>query len=87
MEQHGCRRSNLIAKLSGGKSGQNEKPRRNIGTRNAEPAQKMWSEAGIHVIAYDLPGSFGTKLSFDTETNTILIKRHKMEQANSRLCD
>jgi chemotaxis protein CheD len=78
MEQLGSRRSNLVAKLFGGKASGNEHALLNIGDRNSELAEQMLSEAGIVVTARSLGGPFGRKLTFNTETSEVLLKRHAM---------
>lgn len=78
MEQFGCKRVNMVAKLFGGKSGDRELPQLNIGARNAELAVAMLKEAHIEVIAQNLCGPFGRKLIYNTETNEVLLKRHAM---------
>ncbi len=78
MEEYGCKRVNMVAKLFGGKSGDNEHALLNIGARNADLAEEMMAEARITVAARNMCGPFGRKLIFNTQTSEVLLKRHAM---------
>jgi chemotaxis protein CheD len=78
MEQLGSRRSNLVAKVFGGKASGNEHALLNIGARNTELAEVMLNEAGIEIVARSVGGPFGRKLTFNTATSEVLLKRHSM---------
>ncbi|MGB8169336.1 MAG: chemotaxis protein CheD [Chthoniobacteraceae bacterium] len=78
LEKYGCKRANLIAKVFGGKSADDDHALLNIGARNAELAETMLAEACISVTARSLGGPFGRKLSFNTATSEVLLKRHAM---------
>lgn len=75
MEQLGCDRQRLVAKVFGGKSNGSEIAILNVGDRNAALAEEMLAEAGIPIVACNLGGLFGRKLLFNTTTGAVLLKQ------------
>ena len=75
MEELGCERRSLVAKVFGGKSTESEIPALNVGDRNVALAEEMMVEAKIPIVACNLGGLFGRKLLFNTATGAVLLKR------------
>jgi chemotaxis protein CheD len=75
MEELGCARSNLVAKVFGGKSSDCESSLLNVGERNARLAEVMLEEAGIEIVGCNLGGPCGRKLLFNTTTGVVLLRR------------
>lgn len=76
MERLQSRRSDLVAKVFGGKRGEAETPgSARIGERNVRLALKALADAGIPVVAQNVGGTCGRKLLFNTATGEVLLKR------------
>ncbi len=64
----------LRAKLVGGASMFQGGPALNIGRRNSEQAEKVLADLGIPVIARDVGGEVGRRLTLDISTGSLAIR-------------
>ena len=71
----GCRKQDLKAKVFGGTG----RSILQVGKRNIELAEEMLAEEGIPIVSFDVGGTVGRKIIFDTETGIILLKKFKQE--------
>jgi chemotaxis protein CheD len=71
-------RPRLVAKLAGGASmfqvEQNANSTLNIGQRNQEAIEQILAELRIPILARDLGGTAGRRLTLDTASGTVAIK-------------
>src|SRR5262249_41849485 len=74
----GKARPRLIAKLIGGAGmfqvDRDGNPTLNIGQRNQEAIEKILAELGIPILARDLGGTSGRRLTLDTASGIVAIK-------------
>lgn len=72
----GCEKRDLRAKVFGGGSMMDvANPILNIGGRNILLAENMLADEGIEIMSFDVGGSFGRKLVFNTFTGVVKLKR------------
>lgn len=70
----GCRKSNLQAKVFGGKSeGPGNVSLFRIGERNVEIAFAQLKEENIPIVSYSLKGNCGRQLQFHTDTGDVYV--------------
>ena len=76
MEAVGCQKKDMVAKLFGGASPNGFDGSKNIlvGEKNIQIAHNMLSEHRIRVIASDLGGTRGRKISLESHSGRILLK-------------
>lgn len=76
MEAVGCQRKDMVAKLFGGASPNSFDGTKNmlVGEKNIQIAQSMLQEQRIRVVANDLGGTRGRKISLESTTGRILLK-------------
>lgn len=77
MEQLGCNKINIIAKLAGGAQMFPDAERENsqlIGAKNAAAAEEYLQALGIPIIAKDIGGHAGRTLEFSCEDGSLSIK-------------
>lgn len=75
MYQLGSRKTNIKAKLFGGKEADDEeKSVFNIGKRNSVLALERLQEEGIPVVSQSLGGPYGRKLMLVSDTGEVLMK-------------
>ena len=73
----GCRKKDLRAKVFGGASlWDNTQGLMRVGERNVTLAEERLQEHRIATISSDVQGSSGRKILFNTETGTVLLRRH-----------
>ena len=71
LEQLGCRRGNLDAKIFGGGEVIETATHFHIGARNIDQAIVQLKELGIPIIARSVGGKNGRKIEYDTETGSV----------------
>ncbi len=76
MEAVGCERRNMIAKVFGGASPNNFDSSKNllVGDKNIQIAQHVLSEYKIKILASDLGGTRGRKISLESHTGRVILK-------------
>lgn len=76
MENIGCRRKDMIAKLAGGAQvfKQMTSDMLRIGDRNVEAVKEVLSSFGIRVVSEDIGGSSGRTVFFYTIDGRMLVK-------------
>ena len=74
MENMGCRRRNLVAKVFGGKEPSQADSQFTIGIRNYELAQEQLEEMRIPIVAKSIGGQKGRKIVFHTNTGAVRMK-------------
>jgi chemotaxis protein CheD len=72
MLKQGSKKSDLVAKVFGGASQMNTTI--NIGERNIQIAEEMLAELRIKVVAKNMGGTVGRKMSFNSATGEILMR-------------
>ena len=83
MEQLGCRRERISAKLAGGATmfaGLLQNRREggaNIGQRNAQEAKRVLGSLNIPITAEDIGGDYGRSVEFILSSGTVLIHSFK----------
>ena len=79
----GCRKPHLIAKVFGGAAlWKNQPGLLRVGDRNVALAQDILQEHKIPIVGSDLLGEQGRKLIFNTESGSVLMRRHRSSMAN-----
>jgi chemotaxis protein CheD len=79
----GCNKKKLIAKVFGGAAlWQNQTGLLRVGDRNAELAQALLKEHNIPIVGSDLLGEQGRKIIFNTETGSVLMRKHRSRLVN-----
>ncbi|MBZ5523648.1 MAG: chemotaxis protein CheD [Acidobacteriia bacterium] len=76
----GCQVRDLQARVFGGASAFAVNPITAMGTRNVELAEQFLFEAGIPVMARDVSGKHGRKLTFNTSNGATEIKSFQQGQ-------
>jgi chemotaxis protein CheD len=72
----GCKRSDLVAKVFGGGSMMTATNKMlNVGGRNAMLAESMLAEEKIRIAGYDLGGTSGRKIIFNTQNGVVKLKK------------
>jgi len=76
MEAVGCERRNMVAKIFGGASPNNFDSSKNllVGDKNIQIAHHSLGEYKIKIVASDLGGLRGRKISLESHTGRILLK-------------
>lgn len=77
MEEQGCNRKNLTAKIAGGASMFNFTDKSmisDIGTRNALAVKAALEKEGIPILAEDTGGNKGRTMIVDSEDGTVTIR-------------
>lgn len=77
MEEKGCRRSNIIAKIAGGASMFNFSDKSmvsDIGKRNAESVRRTLESESIPIIAEDTGGNKGRTMIVDSNDGCVILK-------------
>ncbi len=76
MEEMGCGRDRLVAKLAGGASmfPNLRKAGKGIGDRNVEAVLEILSLLGIPILGADTGGDYGRSIEFDPGTGEMRIK-------------
>ncbi len=80
MENMGCRKDDMIAKLVGGArvfSIPGFKSPWSVGERNILEARKILSEMGIRIVAEDVNMDYGRSVEFDVESGEVLVTSYK----------
>ncbi len=72
MEQLGCKRENLVAKVFGGANQLDHSM--GVGQRNIKVAEEILGELKIKIVAKSLGGHKGRKLNYNTSTGEVLMK-------------
>ncbi len=67
-------RNRLVAKIVGGASMFQAGPAMDIGRRNSEAVEQILAGLGIPVLARDVGGETGRRLTFDTSSGTVSIR-------------
>jgi chemotaxis protein CheD len=73
----GCQLGDLEAKIFGGASAFSSDPTATVGMKNIELAERFLHEAGIRVVAKDVSGKRGRKLTFHTTDGSCLLKSYE----------
>ena len=68
----GCKPQNMIAKIFGGANQMSAVM--NIGERNIEIAKEQMKSFGINIINYNLGGTVGRKIRFDSGSGEVLMR-------------
>nr|WP_321267080.1 chemotaxis protein CheD [uncultured Sulfurimonas sp.] len=76
MEAVGCQRKDMIAKVFGGASPNNFDNSKSllVGEKNVQIAHHMLNQEKIKIVASDLGGLKGRKISLESNTGKILLK-------------
>ena len=77
MEEAGCLRRNLVAKIAGGASMFNFSDKKmisNIGARNVEMVKKVLDEEKIVIVSESVGGNKGRTMTVDPEDGLVYIK-------------
>lgn len=74
LEQLGANRSSLIAKIAGGSCMFGVKGPMQIGDANAEGVIRALAQAGIRIVAKDLGGTQGRRVTFDCSTGDYIVE-------------
>ena len=77
MEEAGCSRRNLVAKIAGGASMFNFSDKKmisNIGARNVEMVKKILQEEQITIVSESVGGNKGRTMTVDPEDGLVYIK-------------
>lgn len=77
MEEKGCRRRNLVAKIAGGASMFNFSDKSmvsDIGKRNAESVKLALKKESIPIIAEDTGGNKGRTMIVDSEDGMVMLR-------------
>lgn len=77
LENGGCLRKDLQAKLFGGAhmfGFLSSESVLNVGDKNAEMAKAILTEMGINILANETGGTFGRTITLDLENGKVLIK-------------
>lgn len=74
----GCNKKDIVAKVFGGAAlWQNTNGLLRVGDRNAALAMDLLKEHKIPVVGSDLLGEQGRKIIFNTESGSVLLRRHR----------
>jgi chemotaxis protein CheD len=65
---------NLEARIFGGGNRFFKNSFLDVSTQNVEVAKKILTEAGIPIVSYHTGGDLGRKISFNTETGSVLVQ-------------
>jgi chemotaxis protein CheD len=83
MQHLGCNKKQLIAKVFGGAAlWQHQSGLLRVGDRNVALARDILQEHKIPIVGSDLLGEQGRKLIFNTESGSVLMRRHRSRPAN-----
>ena len=77
LQQKGCMKSRLIAKIAGGAkmfTVTGDSTFGNIGDRNAEAVRKVLSAYGIQIRAHDIGENYGRTVYFNTNNGEVQVK-------------
>ena len=77
MEEKGCRRTNIVAKIAGGASMFNFSDKSmisDIGKGNAEAVKKVLQKESIPIIAEDTGGNKGRTMILDSNDGCVILK-------------
>lgn len=77
MEQSGCNKRNIVAKIVGGASMFNFSDKSmisDIGKRNAESVKKVLDKERIPIVGEDVGGNKGRTMIVDSNDGTVIIK-------------
>ena len=74
LEQLGANRSGLIAKIAGGSCMFGGKGPMKIGDTNAQGVIRALARAGIRIVAKDLGGTKGRRVTFDCSTGDFIVE-------------
>lgn len=77
MEEQGCRKRNIVAKIAGGASMFNFTDKSiisDIGKRNAESVKRTLKEEGIPIIAEDIGGDKGRTMIISASDGKVTLK-------------
>jgi len=74
----GCQPKDLEAKIFGGASAFSSDPTVTVGMKNIELAERFLQEAGIRVVAKDVSGRRGRRLTFHTNDGSCLLKNYEV---------
>lgn len=77
MEEAGCRKSNLVAKIAGGASMFNFSDKSmvsDIGKRNAESVKLTLKKEGIPIVAEETGGNKGRTMIVDSDNGEVTLK-------------
>jgi chemotaxis protein CheD len=88
MEEAGCRRSGLQAKIFGGSCKfycEDEVPASGIGLRNISYAREFLRGEGIPIEREDVGGSHGRRIYFDVKTFVVYLRRISQDLRASTL--
>lgn len=75
----GCNRRLLTAKICGGASMFKVISTQHIGKINAEAVRKVLDSHSISILAEDIGGELGRRMTFDVQTGSVLIEVAKSE--------
>jgi chemotaxis protein CheD len=80
----GCEVKNLQAKIFGGASAFSPDPTLALGMKNVALAEQFLKQAGIAIIAKDVDGKHGRRLTFHTGDGSVLLKNYGTAPAGTR---
>jgi chemotaxis protein CheD len=80
----GCEVKDLQAKIFGGASAFSPDPTLALGMKNVALAEEFLKRAGIPIIAKDVVGKHGRKLTFHTGDGSVLLKNYGPAQSSEQ---
>ena len=77
MQQQGCRKQNIVAKIAGGASMFNFSDKSiisDIGKRNSDAVKKALKDVGVPIVAEDTGGDKGRTMILEASTGKVTLK-------------
>jgi chemotaxis protein CheD len=76
----GCKVKDMQAKIFGGASAFSADPVSAVGSKNVALAEEFLRDAGIAMVAKDVSGKHGRRLTFNTGDGSVLLKSYEGER-------